>query len=67
MEKEKEAKKILEFCNIKYDENFLNFHKNKNLYNKTNSFLQVRNKIEKYKTSQYLPYYYLLDDLNENK
>lgn len=63
----KETKKILEFCNIKYDKNFLNFHKNKNLYNKTNSFLQVRNKIEKYKTSQYLPYYYLLDDLNENK
>ena len=66
-EKENEAKKILEFCNIKYDENFLNFHKNKNLYNKTNSFLQVRNKIENYKTNQYLPYYYLLDEFHENK
>ncbi len=67
IEKEKEAKKILEFCNIKYDKNFLNFHKNKNLYNKTNSFLQVRNKIEKYKTNQYLPYYYLLDEFHKNK
>ena len=59
---ENEAKKILEFCNIQFNENYLDFHKNEKLFNKTNSFLQVREKIEKYKTSKYQSYYYLLDE-----
>ena len=67
-QQESEAKRILEFCNIKFNENYLDFHKNKKLFNKTNSFLQVRKKIEKYKTSKYQPYYHLLDKfINTNE
>tara|TARA_B100000787_G_C16195921_1_gene300830 strand:- start:1818 stop:3155 length:1338 start_codon:yes stop_codon:yes gene_type:complete len=58
------AKKVLEFCNISLNDNYLDFYKNKKLFNKTNSFLQVREKIKKYKTSEYQPYYYLLDKFN---
>jgi hypothetical protein len=57
---ESEVKRILEFCNIPVNDNFLNFHKNRKLFNKTNSFLQVRNKIKKYENEKYKPYYYLL-------
>jgi hypothetical protein len=64
---ENEAKKILKFCNIQFNENYLDFHKNKKLFNKTNSFLQVREKITKYKTSKYQPYYYLLDEFINTK
>ena len=59
--KEAETKRILEFCNIKVTNDFLNFDKNTTLFNKTNSFLQVRKKIEKYDDNKYQPYYYLLD------
>ena len=59
-QKEIEAKKILEFCNIEFKEDFLDFDKNKKLFNKTNSFLQVRSKIKKYEDNKYQPYYYLL-------
>ena len=64
---ESEGKKILEFCNIPVNDNFLNFYKNKKLFNKTNSFLQVRNKIMKYENEKYKHYYYLLKDSNEQK
>ena len=59
-EKEIEAKKILNFCEIEIKEDFLNFEKNENLFNKTNSFLQVRKKIKKYDNKKYQSYYYLL-------
>ncbi len=59
-DQENEVKRILDFCNIPTNDNFLNFHKNKKLFNKTNSFLQVRNKIQKYENEKYKPYYYLL-------
>ncbi|MDC3120498.1 sulfotransferase [Candidatus Pelagibacter sp.] len=59
--KEAETKRILEFCNIEVTNDFLNFDKNTKLFNKTNSFLQVRKKIEKYNRNKYQPYYYLLD------
>ena len=64
---ESEGKKILEFCNIPVNDNFLNFYKNKKLFNKTNSFLQVRNKIMKYENEKYKSYYYLLKDSDEQK
>jgi hypothetical protein len=63
-QKEGEAKKILEFCNIEFDNNSLNFDKNDKLFSKTYSFLQIRKKILKYEDKKYQPYYYLL---NENK
>ena len=63
-QKESETRKILEFCKIKYSENFLDFEKNDKLYNKTNSFLQVRKKINNYNDEKYKPYYYLLKNFN---
>ena len=59
---EKEVKDILNFCKISINDNFLNFDKNKKLFNKTNSFLQVRNKIKKYEDNKYKRYYDLLDN-----
>ena len=59
--KETETKRILKFCNIEVTNDLLNFEKNKELFNKTNSFLQVRKSIEKYNDKKYQPYYYLLD------
>ena len=64
-DQENEGKKILEFCNVPVNDNFLNFHKNKKLFNKTNSFLQVRKKIRKYENEKYKPYYYLFNNLDE--
>ena len=64
-DQESEVKRILEFCNISVNDNFMNFHKNKKLFNKTNSFLQVRNRIKKYENDKYKPYYYLLKNLEE--
>ena len=59
-EKEIETKKILKFCGIKPNQDFLDFDKNKKLFNKTNSFLQVRKKIQKYEDKKYKPYYNLI-------
>ena len=63
--KETEVKKILEFCKIKYTKNFLSYEKNEKLFNKTNSFLQVREKIKSYKNNKYKSYYYLLDNIKK--
>ena len=61
-QKEVVAKKILLFCNIKYDQNYLAFDKNNKLSNKTYSFLQVRNKIKEYEVNKYQPYYHLIEN-----
>ena len=58
--KEIETKKILEFCEIDFKKDFLDFDENKKLFNKTNSFLQVRKKIRKYEAEKYQPYYHLI-------
>ena len=58
--KKEETKKILEFCDIKFDDQSLNFDKNDKLFSKTFSFLQVRKKIQKYEDNKYEPYYYLI-------
>ena len=59
-QKETEAKKILDFCEIKFKKDFLDFDKNEKLFNKTNSFLQVREKIKKYEERKYQSYYHLI-------
>jgi len=59
-EKEIETKKILKFCEIEPNKDFLDFDKNKKLFNKTNSFLQVREKIQRYEDEKYKPYYNLI-------
>jgi hypothetical protein len=42
-------------------ENILEFHESENLVSKTSSFMQVRNKIQKYDKDKYKSYYYLID------
>ena len=55
-----ETKKIFNFCELNWHKEIFNFNKKNNLFTKTNSFLQVRDKIEKYNYGQYEPYYHLL-------
>ena len=55
-----ETKKIFNFCELNWHKEIFNFNKKNNLFTKTNSFLQVRDKIEKYNYDQYEPYYHLL-------
>ncbi len=62
-QKEIETKKILNFCEIEISKDYLNFYKNKKLFNKTNSFLQVRSTIKKYDNKKYEPYYFLLENI----
>ena len=59
-QKETEAKKILDFCEIQFKKDFLDYDKNEKLFNKTNSFLQVRERIKKYKERKYQSYYHLI-------
>ena len=58
--KDIETKRILEFCEIEFNKNYLDFELNENLFNKTNSFLQVREKIQIYQKDKYKSYYYLI-------
>ena len=60
LDKKKESQKIFEFCNINWNNDVLNFNKKNKLFTKTNSFLQVRDKIDKYNINKYEPYYYLI-------
>ena len=55
-----ETKKIFNFCELNWNKEIFNFNKKNNLFTKTNSFLQIREKIEKYNYGQYEPYYHLL-------
>ena len=59
-QQESEAKKLLDFCEIQFKKDFLDFDKNEKLFNKTNSFLQVREKIKKYEERKYQSYYHLI-------
>ena len=60
LDKKKESQRIFEFCNIDWNNNVLNFNKKNKLFTKTNSFLQIRDKIDKYNVNKYEPYYYLI-------
>ena len=60
LDKKKESQKIFEFCNIDWNNDVLNFNKKNKLFTKTNSFLQIRDKIDKYNVNKYEPYYYLI-------
>ena len=60
LDKKNESQKIFEFCNIEWNNDVLNFNKKNKLFTKTNSFLQIRNKIDKYNINKYETYYYLL-------
>ena len=55
------SKRIFNFCNIPITDNILEFHDYENFVSKTSSFMQVRNKIQKYDKNKYKSYYYLID------
>jgi len=59
LDKKNESQKIFEFCNIDWNNDVLNFNKKNNLFTKTNSFLQIRQKIIKY-NNKYESYYHLI-------
>ena len=57
-----QLKKIFDFCNIDWDEDILKSYDNNDLSSKTSSFLQIRDKIKKYESDKYKPYYYLIEN-----
>ena len=59
------SKKIYKFCNLNWNRKVLNFHERKDLFSKTLSFMQVRNKISKYDNTKYKPYLHLLKNYKE--
>jgi hypothetical protein len=54
------SKKIYDFCNLHFSDDILKFYNKKDLVSKTTSFMQVRNKIQKYDKNKYEPYYSLI-------
>ena len=60
-ESETYAKKIYEFCDLKWNKKYLKFYERVNLSSKTNSFRQIREKISEYDNKKYKPYIGLLD------
>ena len=58
---EQYSKNVYDFCNLKWSDNVLKFYKRNDLYSKTLSYTQVRNKVEKYDSEKYKPYFVLLN------
>ena len=65
-EKEKISKEIFDFSNLKWNQKILNFYKRKNLFIKTLSGNQVRQKIFKYEDKKYEQYYYLINKFKKD-
>jgi len=61
IEPEKESKKLMEFCNLPWDEKCLEFYKRKDLISKTASNIQIREAIYKNSAEKYLPYKFFLN------
>ena len=57
------SQKIYDFCDLTWDKNVLEFYKNDKLFSKTNSSMQIRDKIKKYDKNKYQPYYFLIENL----
>ena len=57
-----QTKIIFNFCNLKLNENKIDFYNNRNLKSKSSSFEQIRNKIVKTKLDKYKPYYHLIQN-----
>ena len=57
---ELEAEKIFKFCNLIWNNKYLNFSNKKNFFSKTLSFKQIRSKIDKYDDNKYKKYYNLI-------
>ena len=56
LQNEKKTKEVYKFCNIKWDVNSLEFYKRKDLFLKTASARQIREKIYIYDKDRFLPY-----------
>ena len=59
-EKYKISREIFNFCKLKWNKKILNFYNRKDLFIKTLSGNQVRQKIFTYEDKKYEPYYYLI-------
>lgn len=57
---EKFTKEIYKFCNLNWNDDSLKFYKRDDLFSKTLSFMQIRNKISKYDDKKYNSYVFLL-------
>ncbi|HIF62338.1 MAG TPA: sulfotransferase family protein [Candidatus Pelagibacter sp.] len=53
---ESEAKKLISFCNLKWNKKCLEFYKRKDLISKTASNVQIRNAVYTDSINKYLPY-----------
>jgi len=53
---ESESKKLMNYCNLKWDKQCLEFYKRKDLISKTASNIQIRKAIYKNSEKKYLPY-----------
>ena len=53
---EETSKKLYAFCNLKWNERVLDFHKRKDLIISTASNIQIRRNIQKYDHEKYKPY-----------
>jgi len=53
---EKESKKLMNFCELPWDQKCLEFYKRKDLISKTTSNTQIREAIYKHSLDKYLPY-----------
>ena len=56
-----ESKKLMDFCNLTWDKNCLEFHKRKDLFSKTASNIQIRKAIYRHQPEKNLPYKKILD------
>ena len=56
LQNEKKSKEVYNFCDIKWDMNSLKFYKRKDLFLKTASTKQIREKIYNYDKDRFLPY-----------
>ena len=56
LQNEKKSKEVYNFCDIEWDMNSLKFYKRKDLFLKTASTKQIREKIYNYDKDRFLPY-----------
>jgi tetratricopeptide (TPR) repeat protein len=62
---EETGEKIYKFCKLKWSKRYLEFYKRKDLYSKTISFNQIRQKISIYDIKKYEPYIDLLEQYKD--
>ena len=63
---EEESKKLMEYCELPWNKNCLEFYKRKDLISKTASNVQIRKAIFKHSPEKYLPYKKILNEHGEN-